>query len=133
MSYVESKVLLKDEQIVKKVRLNSIVLVLAWIWGISGCWLLLIPTIKAISKTIRFKTTELVVTNKRVIEKYGWLNIYCDEMSLGKIENITTKQTFWGRIFNYGDICIQGTNRNNVIFGMVKNPEIIRKEINELS
>jgi len=130
MGYVEKKVLQNGENIVKKVDLNAIDLIFAWIWGVLGCWLLFIPTIKAIKETIYFCTTELVVTNKSVIEKYGWFNTHCDQMPLGKIENVTINQGFFGKIFNYGNVCIQGANKNNVNFRGVKNPEEVRRIIN---
>lgn len=104
MGYVEKNVLQNGESVVKKVELHPLKLVLAWIWGILGCWLILIPTIQAIKLSIYYKTTELVVTDKKVIEKYGLVNIHCDEMSLDKIENITVNRSFWGGIFGYGDI-----------------------------
>lgn len=132
MGYVEKNVLQNGESVVKKVELHPLKLVLAWIWGILGCWLILIPTIQAIKLSIYYKTTELVVTDKKVIEKYGLVNIHCDEMSLDKIENITVNRSFWGGIFGYGDICFQGTNRNNVYFNGVKKPEEVRKFINNL-
>jgi len=130
MGYIEKNVIQSNEIIVSKIELHPIRLILAWICGILGMWLLLIPTIIAIKITIEHKTTELVITNKKVIEKYGWLNTHCDEMVLEKIENITVNQSFWGKIFNYGNVIIQGTNRNNIYFRGVKNPEVVRKLIN---
>jgi len=130
MAYIESKVLQNGETIQKKVELHPLRLVLAWIWGIIGCWIIFIPTIKAIALSIRYATTELVITNKKVIEKYGLVSVHCDEISLDKIENITVNTSFWGRIFGYGNVCIQGTNRNNIYFNGVKNPEEVRKNIN---
>lgn len=130
MGYVEEKIIQKDEQIIKSVALHPLRLIFAWIWGVLGCWLLLIPTIKAIILTIRYKTTEFVVTNKKIIEKYGLVNVHCDEMGLNKIENITTNVSFWGRIFGYGNVCIQGTNRNNIYYTGVKDPEGVRRIIN---
>lgn len=132
MSYIEANVLQNGETIQKKVELHPLKLILAWIWGILGCWLLFIPTIKAIKLTILYKTTELVVTNKKVIEKYGLVSIQCDEMALDKIENITVNCSAGGRLFGYGDVCIQGTNRNNINFYGVKKPEEVRKFINNV-
>ena len=66
------------------------------------------------------------------MEKYGWISISSDQMKLEKIENTTVNYTFWGRIFNYGEVCIQGTNRNNIYFSNIKNAEKVQKQINEL-
>ena len=125
MSYIENNVLV----IIERVSLHPLKLVMAWIWGILGFWLLLIPLIKAIKLTIYYNSTEMVITNRKVIEKYGWISVHCDEMSLNKIENITVESSFWGGLFGYGDVIIQGANRNNINFKGVSKPEQIRKII----
>lgn len=129
MSYIENNVLSNGEVIIERVSLHPLKLVMAWICGVLGFWLLLIPLIKAIKLTIYYNTTEMVITNRKVIEKYGWISVHCDEMSLNKIENITVESSFWGGLFGYGDVIIQGANRNNVNFKGVSKPEQIRKII----
>ena len=132
MQYLEKNVVTKDETIKIKPEKHPIFLVLRWIWGVLGCWLLLIPTVKAIGATIAYKTTEYIVTDKKVMEKYGWISTHTDEMPLTKIENIVVNYTFWGKIFNYGTVVFQGTNNNNITFANVKNAEYIKKQTNEL-
>ena len=66
------------------------------------------------------------------MEKYGWISTHTDEMPLEKIENIVVNYTFWGKVFNYGNICLQGTNRNNINFTQIKDAESIKKQINDL-
>lgn len=132
MSYLAKNVLLNNELVKVQPKKNPIFLIIKWIWGILGCWLLLIPTIKAIKATVKYCTTEYLVTDKRVLEKYGWISTHTDDMHLAKIENITVNYTFFGKIFNYADVIIQGTNHNNVNFSFVKDAEIIKKKINEL-
>ncbi|MBQ8320571.1 MAG: PH domain-containing protein [Clostridia bacterium] len=132
MNYLKKNVLLSTECIKIEPQKNPIFLVIKWIWGILGFWLLLIPTIKAINATIKYKTTEYLITDKRVMEKYGWISTHTDEMLLNKVENITVSYSFWGKIFNYGTIRFQGTNRNDVIFFYIKNAETIKKQFNEL-
>ena len=132
MGYLEKKVV-SDKETVKVVpRKNPIFIVLKWIWGILGFWLLLIPTIKALKETVRFCTTEYLVTDQNVMEKYGWISTHTDEMPLEKIENIVVSYTFWGKIFNYGTVVCQGTNHNNIVFRNINNAELIKKQINEL-
>lgn len=97
-----------------------------------GCWLLFIPTFQAIKATIIYCTTEYLVTNCKVLEKYGWLSTHTDEMPLTKIENIVVEYSFFGKIFNYGNVIIQGANHNNVNFNNIKNAEAVKKELNEL-
>ena len=129
MSYVAEKILQPKDTVVKQFALHPIRLVFDWIWGVLGCWLLLIPTVKAIIATVAYKTTEYVLTESRLIEKYGLFNVHCDEMALDKIENITLEQGFWGRVFKYGTVVVQGTNRNHIYLKDIRNPEEVRKAI----
>ena len=132
MLYLEKNVM-TDKEIIKIMpKKNPIFLILKWIWGVLGCWLLLVPTIKAIKETIAYKTTEYLVTDQKVMEKYGWIATHTDEMPLAKIENVVVRYTFWGKIFNYGTVEFQGANRNNIIFTNVKDAESIKKQINEI-
>ena len=103
--YVE-KNLGKNETIVKKADLNGLFLVAAWIKGILFCWLLLIPTIKAIIATVRFKNIELAITTKRIIGKIGVANTQALDAPLNKVQNVAVAQPFFGKIFNYATVKI---------------------------
>lgn len=58
---------------------------------------------------IRRVTTEIVVTNKRLIYKQGFISRYTMEMNMDKIESIDVNQSIPGRIFGYGTILVRGT------------------------
>lgn len=131
MSYVKKHIITDNDIIIAKVELSPLRLIIAWILGIFFCWLLFIPTIKAIKISIIFATTEYYITDKKLIEKYGLFNTHCDEMLLHKIENITIRQSLFGKIFNYGDVCAQGANFNNINFLGVKHPNGIKRLISK--
>ena len=133
MSYIQDNYIDADEKIIYSPTKSKIPLFWHWVYGILFSWLLLIPTIKAIKYTLAFKYKEYAVTNKKLIEKYGIVNVHCDEMRINRIENVTINKTFWGRLFNYGNICIKGTNRNNINFYGIIDPEAARKEINKIT
>ena len=132
MGYLEKNVVSSKEVIKIVPEKTAIFLFWKWVWGILGCWLLLIPTFLAIKETVKYRTTEYLVTDQKVMEKWGWISTHTDEMPLSKIENIVVNQTFGGRICNYGTVICQGANRNNITFSNVKNAEGIKREINEL-
>ena len=132
MSYLEKYVLSQKDVVKIKPEKNRLFLVLKWIWGVLGFWVLLIPTIQAISASIEFRTTEYLITDSKVMEKYGFLATHTDEMKLNKIENITVTYTLFGKIFNYATMRIQGTNHNDIVFTCIKNAEELKKQINEL-
>ena len=125
--YVE-KNLGKNEAIVKKADLNGLFLVATWIKGILLCWLLLIPTVKAIIATVRFKNVELAVTTKRIIGKIGVASTQALDAPLNKVQNVAVAQPFFGKIFNYGTIQIN-TAAGEYLFGAIKNADAFKKVI----
>lgn len=54
-------------------------------------------------------TTEIAVTNHRVVYKEGFINRHTDEMNIDKIESVIVDQSILGRIFGYGTVSIRGT------------------------
>jgi membrane protein YdbS with pleckstrin-like domain len=53
-------------------------------------------------------TTEIAVTDKRIIYKTGFINRHTEEMNMDKVSSVDVDQTFWGRIFDFGTIRILG-------------------------
>jgi uncharacterized membrane protein YdbT with pleckstrin-like domain len=47
------------------------------------------------------------VTNLRIIDEYGVFSLNSKESPLDKINNVSYNQTFWGRIFGFGNVQIQ--------------------------
>jgi len=74
----------------------------AIIFALLGLW-------SGLHALIRRATTELAVTDQRVIYKAGLLARHTLEMNLGKVESVTVDQTMLGRIFGYGTIIVRGT------------------------
>lgn len=103
--YVE-KHLYENEWIVEKASRDPWQLVWWWVFGILCCWALLIPLILAIKKTVVYCKTEFVLTNKRIIYKWGVFHVRALGIPLQKVESITADTTFWGRIFNVGIVRI---------------------------
>ncbi len=122
--YVENN-LNKNEVIVQKAKLNGLMLLSEWLKGILLCWLLLIPTIKAIAATIRFNKTELAVTNKRIIGKVGVFNTKTLDAPLNKIQNTSSESKFFGKIFNFGTIKINTAAGAYDFYG-IKNVEAFK-------
>jgi uncharacterized membrane protein YdbT with pleckstrin-like domain len=58
---------------------------------------------------IRRATTELAVTDHRVIYKTGLIARHTIEMNRDKVESVDVDQTLLGRILGYGTIIVRGT------------------------
>lgn len=54
-------------------------------------------------------TTEVDVTDRRIVVKRGFINRRTVEMNMDKIESIDVDQSLAGRLFNYGRVTIRGT------------------------
>ena len=57
---------------------------------------------------IRSRSTELAITNKRVIAKFGFIRRRTVEINLGKIESIQVDQSVLGRMLDFGSLVISG-------------------------
>lgn len=58
---------------------------------------------------IRQISTELVITNRRVIAKYGFIATTTYELMLSKVEGANIDQTILGRLLGYGTVMVKGT------------------------
>lgn len=54
-------------------------------------------------------TTEIAVTNRRVIHKRGLIRRETGEMNMEKVESVIVDQSILGRILGYGSIVVRGT------------------------
>ena len=82
---------------------------------------------------ILLKTSEFVVTNKRLVIKQGWISRKTLEMNLNKIETVNVDQSVWGRIFGFGTLTIIGTGGTREVFDSIRNPMEFRKRFQEVS
>jgi uncharacterized membrane protein YdbT with pleckstrin-like domain len=53
-------------------------------------------------------TTEVAVTEHRIVYKRGFIRRHTFEMNMSKVESVHVNQSMSGRIFDYGDIVIRG-------------------------
>jgi len=71
-----------------------------------------------------------VVTNLRVIDEKGVFNRYTKESALGKINNLSYRQSLLGRILRFGEVEIQTAAEDGAtIYRMVKNPLLLKDTI----
>jgi uncharacterized membrane protein YdbT with pleckstrin-like domain len=75
-------------------------------------------------------TTEIVVTNRRVVYKRGFISRFTREMNMEKIESVAVDQNFFGRLFDYGTIDIRGTGAGLEQLSGIAAPLALRNAIN---
>ncbi len=74
-------------------------------------------------------STEIAITNSRLIYKRGLVARYVGEMSIDRIEGVNVLQTIMGRMFGYGRLMIRGMGVGEVILPPISNPIAFRKAI----
>lgn len=78
---------------------------------------------------LKIRSTEMGITSKRVIRKSGVIMRDTSEIRLSKVESVSVKQGFLGRIFGYGDVYIVGTGGNCAVMKGVKDPLAFRAQV----
>lgn len=125
-SYIE-QVLIKDETIVYRARISMVSLLPLILLGLIALPLFGLGLILWIMAWIKYATTELAITNKRVIAKSGLIQRKTIEMFLIKIESVQVEQGILGRIFDYGTVTISGTGVHSAPFANIAAPLEFRK------
>ncbi len=125
-SYVEGA-LVKDERIVHSGHISL------WsMWQLIALGLVLLPVlglglIFLIMAYVRYKSTELAVTTKRVIVKHGFIRRQTIEINMNKVESIQVDQGVLGRVFDFGTLIIAGTGTSHAPITGVCAPMAFRK------
>lgn len=105
------------------------------LWGHISLGILLLPVgIGLIFLTIaliKYKSTELVITTKRLVAKFGFIARKTTEMNLLKIETVQVEQGVIGRIFNFGSLVISGAGTPQAPIPAISDPMTFHKNFVE--
>ncbi len=130
MSYIQQS-LIKGEQIVLQARVSwwsqLPLLILGFLFlPVMGFGLLLWGIALA-----RYFTTEMAITNKRVIAKFGFVSRRTVEINLQRIESIQVHQSLLGRLFNFGSIIVSGAGNPQAPIPGISDPLGFRRSFSE--
>jgi uncharacterized membrane protein YdbT with pleckstrin-like domain len=127
MSYI-AQALAPGEKVRATARLHWVLWVRAWaaliVLGIVlvGVWIF--------ARQLIFNlTTEIAVTDRRLIRKIGFLERRVVDMGLESIESVQIDQDFWGTLFGYGRLTIHGTGDDSWITPLITDPVGFRRDI----
>ena len=85
---------------------------IAYSWMFASAAFLLGAGVTLLSAWFRRWTTEIDVTNRRIVVKRGLINRHTVEMNMDKVESVDVDQSIMGRLLGYGDITIRGTGES---------------------
>jgi len=92
------------------------IFLILWLLGLLGAWL-------------RRITTEIVVTDRRIIFKEGLVRRRTLEMNMNKVETVDVIQSIWGRLLNYGTVIIRGVGSSYEPLNGIAEPLALRTAI----
>jgi|SRR5580658_1123658 uncharacterized membrane protein YdbT with pleckstrin-like domain len=98
------------------IRIGAAGLCIIALWGLFLAW-------------IKRLSTELAVTNHRVIHKTGFFSRNTQEMNREKVESVDVRQSLAGRLFGYGTIFVRGVGSTWEPFGNIADPLQFRSNI----
>jgi uncharacterized membrane protein YdbT with pleckstrin-like domain len=76
---------------------------------------------------IYFFTTELAVTDQRVISKFGLIRRITFELNLDRVMSLNVNQTVLGRMLDYGDLFINGIGGISTPIPVISDPITFRR------
>ena len=125
-SYVEGA-LVKDERLVHVGHISL------WsMWHLIAAGIVLLPAfglglIFLVMAYVRYQSTELAVTTKRVIVKHGFIRRQTVEINLNKVESVQVDQGALGRMFNFGTLVVSGTGTSHAPLTGIASPMAFRR------
>ena len=90
---------------------------------VLGYLLILIPLVSMLHDILLWTNQDYIVTNLRVVKLSGVVNKSVTDSSLDKVNDVKMTQSFWGRIFDFGDVEILTASELGVnLFKTIGNP-----------
>ena len=129
MSYIDDS-LIEGEKVLHRARVSwwsqfgLIVIGLVTLVVVIGLFFL-------IAAWINVRSTEIAITNRRVIAKFGFIKRDTVEINLDKVEALRVEQGFLGRMLNYGTIFMSGAGTSVAPMRDIADPLVFRRKFME--
>ncbi|MCK4124259.1 PH domain-containing protein [Ralstonia pseudosolanacearum] len=103
-----------------------------FVFAIALIMTVIFPVILILFAVINVTSTELAVTNKKIIGKAGFIRRVSIDLPLDKLESVNISQGIIGRIFGFGRITVRGVGGNSVAIPYIKSPMDFRRVVMSL-
>jgi hypothetical protein len=97
-----------------------------------GWFALPLPTFILLPPALAYASSELVITDRRVLIKTGIVRRRSMEMFISKIESIAVDQAAVGRLLDFGTVTIRGTGGFEEPFEAIANPIVFRNWVQRM-
>lgn len=127
MNYVD-RALTAGETVRFRAKVHWIIWFRAWA-ALILLGVLLIGIVIFVRDMVFMLTTEIAVTDTRLIKKWGWPGLHTSELELSSVEAVNLDQTLWGRLLGYGRVQIHGTGDDVWSSPLIAAPVQFRREV----
>lgn len=137
-NYIESN-LARDEQVIEKANVSWLsqfwYLLFGFLFLLMGMptknnFFLVVGAVLIVIAIINVVTTELAITNRRIIAKTGLIRRNTIELKVNRVESLGVNQSILGRIFNFGSIVVKGVGGSNAPIPFISKPMEFRQQVN---
>ncbi len=137
------KILVKGEEVILRAELHGAIywksvalIIVALLLALSIPPLgLLLAVVGVILLCIAILTRHfllLAVTNKRILARYGLLQMDVVDIRLSKVESIDLERMLTGHIFGYANVVVMGTGQRLIRVPYIRNADAFRRYYNEM-
>jgi hypothetical protein len=94
--------------------------------------LVALPALWLAGRVARWVSTSIVVTNTRILERWGVFSRRSDEIRLEAVNQLSVHQNIFERLFRVGNVYIEVPGRTGVIaYRCLSRPEVVQRIISE--
>jgi uncharacterized membrane protein YdbT with pleckstrin-like domain len=97
--------------------------------GVISGVLLFLSIVSFLRATVYYLTTELGITNQRIIAKFGFIRRVTFELNINRIMSLNVQQSVFGRIFDYGDLFVNGIGGVSTPVPVIADPLTFRRMV----
>lgn len=98
---------------------------------VAAAVLAVLGAIPIVGAFLACSTTELALTNKRVIAKFGLLRRETIELKVARVESVQVRQGILGRLFGYGSLIVAAAGTPCAPIPGISSPMLFRSMIFE--
>lgn len=137
-NYIESN-LARDEKVIEKANVSWLsqfwYLLFGFLFLLMGMptknnVFLVVGVVLIVIAIINVVTTELAITNRRIIAKTGLIRRNTIELKVNRVESLGVNQSILGRLFNFGSIVVKGVGGSNAPIPFISKPLEFRQQVN---
>jgi uncharacterized membrane protein YdbT with pleckstrin-like domain len=85
-----------------------------------------------VKQLVRQYTTEIVLTNRRILLKTGLVARDAKDLSLSRIQGADLIQSTFGRVFGYGDVDVKEVGEGSIRISQLSDPLAFRRALSDM-